>query len=97
MKKLNRISPCFFIAFVLLWFTAPLLWAQPPKGDDVPRISIAQLKGLLDVGADVVVVDVRSRRAYDAGHLPKAISMPFPDQIQARHQRLAKDKLIVLY
>ena len=61
------------------------------------RITIKDLKSLLDSKADVVIVDVRSVSSYDAGHIPKAISMPFSDGIKARNNELPKDKLIILY
>lgn len=61
------------------------------------RISVAELKNLLDSEADVVVVDVRSRESYDAGHIPGAISMEYSAEIRARYSELPQDKTIILY
>ena len=61
------------------------------------EISAEELKSLLDNRSDMVLVDVRSRDSYDAGHIPGAISMPFPDEIRARYQELPLDKTIILY
>jgi hypothetical protein len=61
------------------------------------RISVEELKDLLDSQADIVLVDTRSRESYDASHISGAISMEYPDEIMARHSELPKDKLIILY
>ena len=64
---------------------------------DIEPIYIEELKALLDTQADVVVVDVRSRSLYDSGHIPGAISMTYPDEIQSRHQELPTDRTLILY
>ena len=61
------------------------------------RISLNEFKALFDSKADIVIVDTRSLENYEAGHIPGAISVPFPDEIRARHQELPQDKTIVLY
>ena len=70
---------------------------NPYANQNPIRISIEELKNLLDSQADIVVVDTRSRESYDAGHISGAISMEYPDEIVARHSELPKDKLIILY
>lgn len=56
-----------------------------------------------DVGAavaagdrDFILVDVRSRAAYDAGHLPAAVSLPYA-QIDAASLDALGDGLLVVY
>ena len=66
-------------------------------GTEPERISVEELKGLLDDQADVIVVDVRSISHYDEGHIPGAISMPYPDGIQAGYVELSRDKTMILY
>ena len=61
------------------------------------RISIDELKSLMDNQADVVVVDVRSAENYNAGHIPGAILMTFPSDIRSRYHELPEDKTIILY
>ncbi len=68
----------------------------PASAEQVPRITARELKLLLDRGKGVVVVDVRSREAYDAKHIAGAALMPFPE-VEQRYQELPKDKDIVLY
>ena len=64
---------------------------------EAERISLEEFKGLLDNQADVIIVDVRSRESYEAGHIPGAISMTYPDEIRARHHELPLDKTIIFY
>lgn len=64
---------------------------------EAERISLTEFKTLLDSQADMVVLDVRSKSSYDARHIPGAISMPYPDDIESRNQELPRDKTIVLY
>jgi 3-mercaptopyruvate sulfurtransferase SseA len=61
------------------------------------RIPLEEFKNLFDNQADIVIVDTRSLEDYQAGHIPGAISMPYPDDIRARNQELPRDKTIILY
>lgn len=64
----------------------------------VPRVSIAQLQGLLDSSA-VVVIDVRTPESFAAGHIAGAINVPLPDvEARARELRdLARGRSVVAY
>lgn len=68
----------------------------PDSGSDVPRISLEQLKEKLDAGADIVIVDVRSKEDFDEGHIPGAVSIPW-EEIEARYTELPRDKEIITY
>jgi 3-mercaptopyruvate sulfurtransferase SseA len=62
----------------------------------VPRISMDEFTRLLEGGA-IVVIDVRSRDAYRAAHIPGAISVPL-DTVAARAAELkAAGKPVVAY
>ena len=91
MKRLNKA----IVWAIALFFHSQLLvqvFAAEPE-----RIALAELKRLLDAKEDVILIDVRNQAAYNFGHIPSAISMPFPDGIETRHQTLPADGLIVLY
>jgi len=46
----------------------------PTELNDVPRVTVEELKQSLDDGVDVVVVDAGGRLAdYDGGHVPGAV------------------------
>ncbi|HXH06186.1 MAG TPA: rhodanese-like domain-containing protein [Vicinamibacterales bacterium] len=66
----------------------------PPVDSPELRISFDEFKRLYDRGA-VLVVDVRSREAYDEGHIPGALSVPL-DDLEAQIDRLARDKRAIV-
>ena len=69
----------------------------PDSGSDVPRISLEQLKEKLDAGADIVIVDVRSKEDFDEGHIPGAVSIPWQQEMEARYTELPCDKEVITY
>ena len=80
------------ITFVLIGFLSVISVATAnPK-----RISIQEVKALIDKKADVVIVDVRGHRSYQQTHLPTSISVPV-GELENRHQELPKNKLIIFY
>ena len=62
----------------------------------IQGISSKELQDISKGGGDIIIVDVRSRRAYNKGHIPGAISIPFPD-ITKRSNELDQDKMVVIY
>ena len=91
MKRLNTIIVWAIVFFLQSQLLVQLFAAEPE------RISLAALKRLLDAKEEVILIDVRNPLDYNLGHIPGAVSMSFPDGIEARHQTLPPDALIVLY
>jgi rhodanese-related sulfurtransferase len=61
------------------------------------EIDPAGVDELINGGSsDFIVVDVRSKKAFDAGHLPGAISMPI-EEIEKRFSEIPKEKRAILY
>lgn len=58
-------------------------------------ISLVELRQRL-ARDEVLLIDVRPRQEYEAGHLPQAISLP-SDEVEKRLDELPTDKLIVAY
>ena len=66
--------------------------------DEMPRISIHELKELVDENADVVILDAQQKKAYAQGHIHGAINFPWKQQITPIDARfLPRDKPIVVY
>jgi rhodanese-related sulfurtransferase len=84
-------------AAVLLAVTAAVpLHAQDELASPALRIEWPAFKKLYDA-RDVLVVDVRDRASFDAGHIPGAISVPLND-VERRADELKKSgKPIVVY
>ena len=66
-----------------------------PPQDNVRRVTIAELRDMLDQGK-AVVVDVRGDSMYNTEHIKGALDIP-ENQLTTRAGELPKDKLIVLY
>jgi len=65
------------------------------QNEGAPRITPAELRQLLR-RRKAVIVDVRSRETYQAGHIVGALSMPI-DEIATRVGELPRNKLIATY
>lgn len=91
MQRLNRATVGVIVLFLHSQLLVQVFAAQ------AERITLADLKRLLDAKEKVILVDVRGQINYNLGHIPGAISMPFPDGIETRHQTLPAEGLIVLY
>jgi rhodanese-related sulfurtransferase len=67
----------------------------PETAEQAPRIEGAEAKRLVDKG-EAVVLDVRSKEAWDLGHVQGALHIPLND-LPHRLKELPKDKLIAAY
>ena len=63
--------------------------------DDMERISLADARAAFELG-NAVFVDVRSREAYDRGHVPGTLSIPL-GELEANLHQLSKDQWILIY
>lgn len=71
---------------------------QGSADEKIARITIDELKKLIDQGADLVIVDVQSKDTYAKNHIKGAISLPWkPKILTAEAAHLPKHKLIVTY
>ena len=59
-------------------------------------IGVERVKQELDTGHPQMLVDVRSREEYDAGHLPRAVSIPL-GVLSVRMSEIPHDIPVVLY
>ncbi len=91
MKRLNKAIVWVIVLFLHSQLLVQVFAVQPE------RITLAELKRLLDTKEKVTLVDVRGQIHHNFGHIPGAVSMPFPDGIETRHQTLPAEGLIVLY
>jgi 3-mercaptopyruvate sulfurtransferase SseA len=68
-----------------------------PTDEPAPRMPLADFKKLYDDPAKrPLIIDVRAKEAFDAGHIEGAISFPEAD-VDTRVAELPKNKLIVAY
>ena len=64
--------------------------------DNIPRISVEELKRQMDEGADMVVVDTLYPYWYRKGHIKGAINFPWAEVLR-EPTVLPRNKLLVLY
>lgn len=50
--------------------------------EDIPRISIPELKKMMDENTEVTVIDVQPTAIYDKGHIRDAVSIPWKSQLR---------------
>lgn len=74
--------------------SAPASSTATPS-DGVRRVTVAELKGLLDKG-DVFVVDVRNQASYDAAHIKGSKLIPEAETLN-HIDELPRNKMIVTY
>jgi len=68
-----------------------------PTEEPAPRMPLEEFKKLYDDPAKrPLIIDVRAKEAFDAGHIEGAISFPESD-VDTRIGELPKDKLVVAY
>ena len=69
----------------------------PQTEDAVPRVTVEVAKAALDSGA-AVIVDVRSREAYEASHVAGALFVPLGDfENNIASLDLSKEQWIITY
>lgn len=69
--------------------------AAPPPADGARRVTVTELKDMLDKG-EAFVVDVRNEASYNAGHIRGSKLIP-EAEIVNHLDELPKNKLIVTY
>jgi rhodanese-related sulfurtransferase len=72
-----------------------VLDAYRHRRHELEKISVDELQARLRSG-DVILIDVRPREEYHAGHLPGAISSPLAE-LEPRVGEIPRDKTIVVY
>ena len=94
-----RVNCAVTVVLLLILGAGFALAAQMPlPGGDIPieLIRVKQVAQLLDDGAPVTLVDVRSRQEYLIRHIKGALSIPV-DNIDVRSREIPREGIVVLY
>jgi len=68
--------------------------------DEIPRISIAELKKLIDRKADIVIYDAQVKSVYAKDHIKGAASLPWKQELEEsdiKNLPKTKDAFIIVY
>jgi rhodanese-related sulfurtransferase len=86
------------IAVLTLLMTIAMFDAATAQENKVPRITVDELKALMDKEEKVVVLDTQPKEVYAMEHIKGAISFPWEMEIpSSRAMSLPKGRLIVTY
>lgn len=82
MKKIYPVNIINLILFfstavIFLSFTSVCVAAQ----ENIPRISIQELKKMMDQGDEITIIDVQPKAIYYKGHIKGAVSIPWKSQL----------------
>ena len=66
--------------------------------DDIPRITIGELKKMVNEKADIVILDAQPKAVHAKGHIKGALSLPWaPKLTAAQTANLPRNKPIITY
>ena len=99
MKMSSPVKTSNFVALLGLWMVLSVTGSvYAAMQGDVPRISIQELKKMMDDGTPVTILDVQPKDIYAMGHIKGAISLPWKSQIALEDVwSLPSDQLTVTY
>lgn len=83
-------------AAVLLGITPVLAQTPATAAQHVPLIEPAQVRGLIDLGGKITIVDVRRPDEFSQGHINGAILMPL-DNLANTYSSLPKQGKLIVY
>ena len=93
MRMLSTIMGVLLTAVFLSSCGAPQV---PTTKEEVPRISVEELKERIDSGEAIVIGDTRAQNEYSNRHIAGAISFPL-SQVEENMNDLSHDQEIILY
>jgi rhodanese-related sulfurtransferase len=101
LKHYKRVNRGKMKKIIFLTVLATILGLGSVHGfaqDELPRISIQELKKMMDNDEPVTIIDVQPKEVYEMGHIKGAISIPWKSQIALEDVwSLPGDQLIVTY
>jgi len=75
----NVIKPLIMLSVIAASILTASLSTE--AGEEIPRISIKELKNMMDQEAEVIIIDVQPKAVYDKGHIKGAVSIPWKSQL----------------
>lgn len=89
--------PTLAAGVLVVLATAAVGCRTTTSDDDIVPVNLERVRALLEEGDErVFLLDVRSSRRFEQGHIPGAINIPLPE-LQRRDARLAGADRIIVY
>lgn len=101
-KMTKRVFVCVMLVLPLIAVLTAFAGEEKVAFPEIPRISVENLKQMIDKGEDFVLVDVRDAGSYAAGHIKGAINIYYdatadPMDRQMMLMALPMEKMVVTY
>jgi len=95
---LQKLAVTIFCAVFLAGLTSGAIPTVCHAADDIPRITIQELKAKMDRAEDITILDVRSGEDYQASQykIRGAVRIPL-DQLADRSNELPAEKETIAY
>jgi len=95
---MGRLSRSLFLSLLFALLNQLIVTAAFSATDDVPRITVQELKAKIDKGEDIVILDVRAGREYSESkiRIKGATRIPIV-QLEVRSNELPRDKEVITY
>lgn len=77
--SVSILKPLVFLSIILISFF--IVSVCVATQEDIPRISIQELKKMMDQGIEVTIIDVQPKAIYDKGHIKGAVSIPWKSRL----------------
>jgi predicted sulfurtransferase len=93
-----KVRKIFLSLFIAALVTSGITQATMTNSSiqEIERISVDELKRMMEQNTPVTIIDVRNESAFNASHIRGAINVP-ADQVGARIARIPTDREIVTY
>jgi rhodanese-related sulfurtransferase len=90
--KRHKVVMVLTLSMLLMTITCPA------TAREIPRITVNQLKSMIDQGTNVLILDAQPKIIFDKGHIKGAVSFPWKAGITFQDAAgLPRNKLIVTY
>jgi len=95
---MRRLLEALFLSLLFVVLSQLIVPVVFSAADNVPRITVQELKAKMDKGEDVVILDVRAGREYKDSKIRIRGDIRIPIvQLEARSNELPRDKEIITY
>ena len=80
--KTKRVTGVFAAFSIITIILSLLIIPAYGSNEDIPRITIQELKKLMDAGEEITVIDTQPINIYEKGHIKGAVNIPWKSQLR---------------
>jgi sulfur-carrier protein adenylyltransferase/sulfurtransferase len=80
IKSGQKIANVALFIFIAIFLFSPAT-SSYGADDEIPRLTLEELKKMIDEKVEVTIIDVQPLNIYEKGHIKGAISIPWKSQL----------------